>query len=451
MLESEYLKNVGARILSEANDLKRTIKSMADDLNIDIDYLKNVIDGKCSKDQTFDVINRIEEAYAIDSSDLKLIYDDCDNGILHFTFDASQKTSRVFNRADRQNNLTSYYEYRDTAMSKLSPFKPEWIKELRIVLDSDPTNPDVAYNNGHFMHQITFFVGPVNFYYEIDGQKYCEEMNTGDSNYITPYIKHSFTSRDESQEAYIVAITFGGDVRRAQKELYALGADKVKKYSLDIRKENKAISQLIQQHMDNENFTREMISSKVDIDKLLDVNRRKTDSELKKISNILNITPSDLMIPKYVKEHEVVVCKKSEKSAINYPNEIDKFYKIYYASRVNKLPNLKSFNLHVLSTKINEECLFKTSLHNYIYIYSETNVVMVWINNNKKFTKLLKSGDSVYVQPFVNYGFMNEFEGDVSKVFITRVSGGINHCTQKELSYFLDIERTTNETKSWFN
>jgi hypothetical protein len=76
---------------------------------------------------------------------------------------------------------------------------------------------------------------------------------------------------------------------------------------------------------------------------------------------------------------------------------------------------------------------------------------MVWINNNKKYTQLLKSGDSAYVQPFVNYGFMNEFEGVVSKVFITRVSGAINFCTQKELSYFLDIERTTKETKSWFN
>ena len=451
MLESEYLKNVGARILSEANDLKRTIKSMSDDLNIDFDYLKNVIDGNCSKEQTFDVINMIEEAYAIDSSNLLLINDDCNNGILYFTFDTSKKTSRVFKRADRQNKLTPYYEYRDTAMSKLAPFKPEWIKELRVVLDSEPNNPDVAYNNGHFMHQTTFFVGPVNFYYEIDGQKYCEEMNTGDSNYITPFIPHSFTSRDESQEAYIVAITFGGDVSRAQKELYALGADKAKKYSLDIRNENKAVSQLIQQHMDNENFTREMISGKVDIDKLLNFNRRKTASELKEISKILNIMPSDLMIPRYSKEHEVVICKKSEKYAINYPNEIDKVYKIYYASRANKLPNLKSFNLHVLSTEINKECLFRTSLHNYIFNYSETSVLMVWINNNKKYTQLLKSGDSAYVQPFVNYGFMNEFEGVVSKVFITRVSGAINFCTQKELSYFLDIERTTKETKSWFN
>ena len=41
-------------------------------------------------------------------------------------------------------------------MSKLGPFKPEWIKELRNVNDSDPRNPEIAYNNGHFLHQLTF-------------------------------------------------------------------------------------------------------------------------------------------------------------------------------------------------------------------------------------------------------------------------------------------------------
>ncbi len=451
MLESEYLQGIGARILSEANDLKRTVQSMSDDLNVDFEYLQNVISGNCTKKQTIDIINRIEETYSIDSSDLLLINDECYHGILYFSVDTSKKTSRVFNRIDRENKRTPYYEYRDTAMSKLSPFKPEWIKELRVVLDSNPDNPDVAYNNGHFMHQMTFFVGPVNFYYEVDGKKYCDEMNTGDSNYITPFIPHSFTSRDESQEAYIVAITFGGDVRRAQKEFYALGSDKAKKYSIDIRNENKAVSQLIQQHMDNENFTKEMIYDKVDVDKLLDFGRYKTTGEIEEISNLLNITPSDLMIPKYRKEHEVVICKKSETEAINYPDDRDIVYKIYYASRANKLPNLKSFNVHVLSTEIEEEDLFKTSLHNYIYNYSKTDVLMVWIDNNKRYTQLLKTGDSVYVQPFVNYGFKNVLDDVVSKVFITRVSGGVNFCTQKELSYFLDIARVAKENKCWFN
>jgi methylphosphonate synthase len=451
VIESEYLKSVGARILSEANDLKRTVESMATDLSIDSEDLQRVINGNCTREDTFKIINLIEKIYPVDSSDLLLINDDCQNGILHFSVDKSKKTSRVFNRINRQNKRTPYYDYRDTAMSKLSPFKPEWIKELRIVSDSNPDNPNVAYNNGHFMHQLTFFVGPVNFYYVIDGKKYCKEMSTGDSNYITPYTPHSFTSRDESQEAYIVAITFGGDVRRAQKELYAIGAEKIKKYSLDIRNENKAISQLIQQHMDNENLTKDMISDRVDVDKLLDVDRFKTLSEIEKVADLLNIEPSDLMIPKYNKTHEVVVHKKSEAKAMNYPNNKDKIYKIYYGSRVNKIPNLKSFDVSVLSTNIKEENLFSTSLHSYVYNYGEIDVLMVYINNGEQYTQLLKARDSVYVQPFVKYGFQNNLDKVSSNVFIARVSGGINFCTQKELSYFLDIERVAGENMCWFN
>ncbi|MBT5399076.1 hypothetical protein HOL24_00885 [bacterium] len=451
MLESEYLKGVGSRILSEANDLKRTIESMSHELNVDFEYLQNVINGNCTKKQTIDIINRMEKTYPIDSSDLLLINDDCHNGVLYFDINDSKKTSRVFNRVDRENKRTPYYEYRDTAMSKLAPFKPEWIKELRVVSDTNPNNPDVIYNNGHFMHQMTFFVGPVNFYYEVGGKKYCEQMSTGDSNYITPFIPHSFTSRDGLQEAYIVAITFGGDVRRAQKEIYALGSDKIKKYVLDIRDEDKAVSQLIQQHMDNENLTKKMIPDRVNIDQLLDFSKKKTVRDIEEISKILNIVPSDLMVPKYQKNHEVVINKRSETKAMYYPEKENKSYKIYHASRANKLPNLKSFDVHVLTAEIKERDFFKTSLHNYIFNYGKIDVSMVWISNNKRYVQLLNPGDSVYVQPFVNYGFQNIVDGPISKVFIARVGGGVNFCTQKELSYFLDIERVSKENKCWFN
>jgi methylphosphonate synthase len=450
MLENEYLKSIGARILSEANDLKRTVQSMADDLSVDNKYLQQVIDGNCVKEDTVKIINLIEKTYPIDSSDLLLINDDCNNGILYFSSADSKKTSRVFDRVDKQNKCTPYYEYRDTAMSKLSPFKPEWIKEIRVVSDSNPNNSDVAYNNGHFMHQMTFFVGPVNFYYIVDGVKHCDEMNTGDSNYITPYIPHSFVSRDGSQEAYIVAITFGGNVRRAQKEIYALGGDKIEKYSIDIRNENKAVSQLIQQHMNNENLTKKILSSKVDVDKLLDFDRHKTTDEIIEIADLLNINPSDLMVPKYNKEHEVVICKKSKVEAINYPNDKNVIYKVYSASRANKISDLKSFDVHVLRSEIKPEHLFTTSLHNYIYNYGENDVLIVWENNNEKFTQLLKTGDSVYIQPFVDYGFRTTLDGLTSKVFIARVGGGVNFCTQKELSYFLDVKRVAKESMCWF-
>ena len=235
----KYFELIGSRIRSELNDLKRTPESAANELNFDLTELKLILDGKSSKAQINFLIERMGEVYPIDISDLYILEDDCTDGVKIMTNKISAKTTRVFKRKNKNNLLSPYYEYRDSAMSKLGPFKPEWIKELRHVHDNDPMNPEVAYNNGHFLHQLTFFIGPVNFYWKENGKCYCEEMNTGDSNYITPFYPHSFTNRDSSKDAIIIAVTFGGEVRRAQKEMYWLGPDRVEKFK-NIARKNKS-------------------------------------------------------------------------------------------------------------------------------------------------------------------------------------------------------------------
>ena len=225
-----YLKNMGNRIRSEFNDLKRTLDSASEELNIDLEKLKNIISGNCNIEDTYQLIFKMGEKYPIDISDLFLLKDDCDNGIKLMKRYQSEISSIIFDRKDKDDNLKPYYEYRDSAMSRLSPFKPEWIRELRVVENSDPNNPDVIYNNGHFLHQSTFFIGPVNFYWKEGGKSYCREMNTGDSNYITPFYPHSFTSRDKDKDTIIIAVTFGGEVRKNQKEIYWMGNNRMQKF-----------------------------------------------------------------------------------------------------------------------------------------------------------------------------------------------------------------------------
>lgn len=227
---NNYLQKMGGRIQSEFNDLKRTLESASEELNIDLQKLENIISGNCNLGEIHELIFKMGEKYPIDISDLFLLKDDCDNGIKIMNRYESELSNRIFNRKNKNNILKPYYEYRDTAMSRLSPFKPEWIRELRVVEDSNPDNSDVIYNNGHFLHQITFFIGPVNFYWKENGQSYCKEMNTGDSNYITPFYPHSFTSRNKNKDAIIIAVTFGGEARKNQKELYWLGNDRVQKF-----------------------------------------------------------------------------------------------------------------------------------------------------------------------------------------------------------------------------
>ena len=217
--DAGYRKSLGARVLSEANDLKRTRKALASELGKPQALTRSLTEPRPS-------LKRRIHAYHGGGlsdllSDLWLERDDSDNGVIIMTGDASERTARVFDRQDRGGNQTPYYEYRDTAMSRLGPFKPEWIRELRMVDDANPDNPDVAYNNGHLMHQQTFFIGEVNFYWALGGRNHCAEMNTGDSNYITPFVPHSFTSRNPDAPGLIVKVTFGGEISASTRRFCA--------------------------------------------------------------------------------------------------------------------------------------------------------------------------------------------------------------------------------------
>ncbi len=44
-------------------------------------------------------------------------------------------------------------------------------------------------------------------------------MNTGDSNYITPYVPHSFAGRNPEIPGLIIAVTYGGAARKALNDL----------------------------------------------------------------------------------------------------------------------------------------------------------------------------------------------------------------------------------------
>ena len=142
-----------------------------------------------------------------------------------------------------------YYEYRDTAMSSLSQFRPEWIKELCVVDDNDADNPAIQWNNGHFLHQFTYFVGPVNFYYRgTDGMKQVAVMETGDSMYISPFVPHSFASRrnDDGELGVILALTYGDKLGgETRQEVSALGAELAAGLALDFADPKRSFGSLL--------------------------------------------------------------------------------------------------------------------------------------------------------------------------------------------------------------
>lgn len=442
-----------SRIFSEANDLKRTPQALALDIGMDEQKMASIMQGNCELSDVYQVIQRMGECYPIDQTDMMLYESDCTNGIKIMRAKDSEKSARFFNRKDKEGNLTPYYEYRDTVMSRMAPFKPEWIKELRVVHDDNPSNPDVAYNNGHFMHQLTFFVGPVNFYWEVNGEKHCAKMNTGDSNYITPFWKHSFTARNADELCLILAITFGSEVRKAQKEIYALG-DRVNQFVLDYRHNEKGLQQLILQQMQNENLTQEHIEScigrldpNIPVADLLNGKQSFTESSLSLFAQVLHLEPEALSLPKYRPEEEVVVTHSYQTDGYEYPSKEQPHYMVHTLARSSKMPHMKGFDLAIMNAQ-KAVADFNSNLHSYVFNYSEEVIELCYEDGGQTYFDKLAPGDSVYLLPFVKHGFSCSSNG--GRLFVARASGSINLATQKELSYFSDVQRAISEQKCWF-
>ena len=450
-----YKRLVGARILSEANDLKRNSAALAQDLRYDEAHLVEILAGRRSIEEVYEVIDRMERIYPIDGGDLRLVEDDCTSGARIMLAEDSVRSSRVFERPDATGELAPYYEYRDTACSRLSPFRPEWIRQLRVVNNADPGNPDVAFNNGHFLNQYTLYVGPVNFYWESFGRRYCKEMQTGDSSYGTPWWPHTFTSRSEHEPALILAITFGGDVRRAQKEFYALGA-RTRRYVLDYRESNCAQRQLIRQHMESEMMTEKELAQRLrahgaslTVAKVFDCDIGLSDVDLGELSACLNVYPSDLFVPRYDPADEVRVKTMVEADGKLFPEGERPAYRLFRMARMRRLPLMKGFTLRPLLRTVDTVSPISSSLHTWIYNFGNTPSVFWWTDGKESHETVLNVGDSAYLQPFIPHAFAATSHEPPS-ICEVRVSGAVNLSVQRELSYFSDVDRIYEETRRWY-
>ncbi|MDB4151164.1 hypothetical protein N9740_06670 [Pseudomonadales bacterium] len=456
-LDKQHLELIGSRILSELNDLKRTVESASHELDIPFESMKSAVQGELSFQEVIEVLFKLEQSYPIDASDILMAKNDCPEGVKVMKASESKKSGRVFSRENRDNKLTPYYEYRDTAMSNGSMLRPEWIEQLRVVNDNDPCNPDVRYNNGHLMHQVTFFIGPVNFYYEIEGIKYCQKMNTGDSNYITPFVKHSFASRNIKEQALIIACTFGGEVCGAQKEIYNLGLDRVREFQLPIQQKNHSIQKLIRQHLANESLTTNILQEKIresgvdlDLSVILSSNHEINYQQLCDLSKLLNVEPYDLMMPEYSPKEAVVITQSNTKDSYYYPSNQNKLYKIQTLARTSKMPNTKSFDIEVFSSTYAEKNLWKSSLHQYVYNYSDYPVEIIWHQNSKKLRTIIEPGDSCYIQPGILHSYVNVSSAR-GRLLNVRIAGAITVGVQREISALTQIDRVALETKPWFD
>ena len=229
-------KKLGVLVRAALNETKRDVAAAGRETGIAAETLQRLIDGSEHDGLSIDSLARLlHRTYPVPKRHLMVDEDNSDGGAWFMTSADSQATARVFDRLNANGATVPYYRYMDTSATSLSPFKPELIEELVGVEDNEPLNPLVVMNKGHLLGQLTYFIGPVNFYYTVRGVRRCKPMNTGDSCLITPYVPHSFTSRDLGQYAAIVAVTFSGHVREVLQDLLHLDARALCKYAADLR------------------------------------------------------------------------------------------------------------------------------------------------------------------------------------------------------------------------
>jgi methylphosphonate synthase len=429
---------MGARILSEANDLKRTPEALAADIDVDPKNVLDAIAGTAPAQMAENIILRMAEHYPISLADIWVEKNDTDHGVTITREAESKKSSRIFDRIDRHGACTPYYDYRDTAMSSSAPYKPEWIRELRVVSDNSPDNPDVAFNNGHLMHQITFFVGEVNFYWKAGEKAHCAVMNTGDSNYITPFVPHSFASRNPEKPGLIIAVTYGALVRRALTELSSFTTEKLEYFVGDLRNLQSAISAKI-------NFIREAESLSVDqlVERLSSLEIEITQArnivqghvlpseyECRALAGALGVKPTEFLL-KELEGHEEVVVKKiaeSQRRPVRAENSVS-YYLTELARSVHQ-PLLRSFEMTVPKDQSRAADICH-GLYEYIYNYGEQPVEMSWGENR---VSALNPGDSACIHPMISHRFEN-VAGE-AHLIVVRIPGAFQGATIEELSAY---------------
>ena len=433
----------GSLLLSIMNDLKRNDEVAAIELGVPKEQLQSWIRGE--SDIPDELLCKAAEIWPINRRDFEPIPDDIPEGLLVMTAEESQSTERVLHRKNMP-----YYAYRDTAMSRMAPFRPEWIEELVDVDNSDVDDKRVCWNNGHFLHQFTYFIGPVNFYFMRNNKKCLVEMNTGDSMYISPYVPHTFTNRIDGskQRGLIMALTYSGDLGGdARAEMGALGNEVVNKM---------VIPSVFSYHGSRCLLKFRMLDACIDANELslrCGISLEKTNNflqgnsaihfdELHLFAQALHIDVKDLLVHDAQESEDVELLSRKDCCEWVYND-----YRVKQLASSKAMPKVKAFEL-LIDPELSGGFI-STSLFQYGYILGPSSVDIFWVYNGTNFRRTLNPGDSFVMKPSVEHRFESS---KISKILLLRVPGKVSGDALLELSSLPSegIGRAIHENKQWY-
>ena len=417
------LSKLGFKIIEEANNLKRTKVALSKELNISKETLEKVITGKCNSKEAKNVIARMLEVYPIDPKKLQLVDEKNHCGFTITNRKASKKSSRVFNRKNSLGLINKYYEYRDTAMQKNAPIYPEWIQPLVVVDNNNPKNKLVCYNKGHILHQFTFFIGEVNFYWKDSFGYHCKLMNTGDSNYIPPFIPHSFTSRNKKKLGLIIAVTFADILSFARSNFSFYNRKIIESFSGNTDKKYSYLKCFIENFL-NANFMDEKylqnkmsgegIKEKSAIN-IISGRKKLNKNEIKIMSKLLNISEEKMKAVANNSPLEVINKKLNENLYRTIECDTENF-KVWDLAKCKFDSLIKAF---IMETNFKTKN-FTINHRSYEYVYNfDKNEVII---KTEKEEFVLKPEESIVFSPMIKHSFYNKLKSQNTKILIVRVS-----------------------------
>lgn len=450
----------GGLLLRVAGDIKRNPDFLASEIGVALDTVNSVLRGQASRADVNRVIEGMVEAYPISRLGLEVVRDDTDEGAIVQSGEEAARTSRVFKRANREGKLTDYYEYRDAAMSDMGPFKPEWIRELREVTSMDGDNPDIAYNKGHFLHQLTLYVGKVNLHWKDDEGSHTAFMNTGDSNYGTPYVPHSFTTRDPDKKAYIMAVTFGGKLEGAvQRELSVLPPHGVSETLIDLSAKDTAFSGLLRMKAKDSLMTPEVLTNltgfeRKRIDSLLRGKAVPTMGELEALAGAIGVNVRDLYPPDVVGQKQVVIERHDSNKAWEFPTKEKPHYVINRLASSPKVAETKGFSILTTNNSVitNKTQLdLSTPMHTFGYNYGDEPATLYWEGATQVRKAVVEPGASFYIKPLTGHA-LRQVDNNVANLMLVRMGGGLSGDSYFELSSLPreQMERLLQEKGVWY-
>lgn len=437
-----YRHRAAALLRSAANDLKRDEATAARDLRLTGAGYQRALAGEVGPD--WDLLRRASQNWPVNERDLLPLHDDVPLGALVHRLAESVASERVLQRRG-----ADYYRYRDTAMSRVASFRPEHIRMLRVVADNDPYNPAVEWNNGHLLYQFTYFVGPVNYYYSWQGNCHCVPMTTGDSVWGVPFAPHSFTSRDASQDAHILALTYGGDLLGdSQAELAVLGPAAASRLALPNQDSEAAtLRSLLRAKL----LSQAELAARSGIppsrfSQLYAGETTPSWDERGALAEALGVSLRDLLPPRTSVQHGVRIQPGSSAQTWYLPD--DKAYRLKQLAGDPSHPDTAAFEITVLGPGDPE--LLRSHQHSYLYVLAGAEVRLRWQHLEDQHDELLQPGDSAYLLPELAFGLAST--GRPAQVLLLRIGGAATARVRYALGGMSErqLRRYLQEDRRWY-